>query len=254
MPDPTASAFDQPSSPLVTDVATPTSKDARRAMVSNRPFIIVWRVLIVIAAVTGIVLDSQSLSVFVTRLTFFTFQSNLMVIGCIGYAAWATWRKTPGPSPFLKGAVTLYITITCLVYNLILAKAPSTTPDLMVVPVIGGAAGSDLLHILTPFMVVLDWLLFDAHGPLRWRDALIWISYPLAYLAFALIRGLLVKGPFLYPYLHYPYSFLDVDHLGYGGVLKNALIYGVAFWLLGLVFVVIDRSFARFNRRGEVSL
>jgi len=249
MPDPTASAFDQPSNPLVSEVATPTSKDARRAIVRNRPFIIVWRVLIIIASLAGIVLDSQSLSDFFTRLTFFTIQSNLIVIGCIGYTIWATWRKTSGPTPFLKGAVTVYIMITCLVYNLILAKSPSTTPDIMVVPVIGGAAGSDLLHIVTPFMVVLDWLLLDAHGPLRWRDALLWISYPLAYLAFALVRGLLVKGPFLYPYLHYPYPFLDVDHLGYGGVLKNTLIYGVAFWLLGLVFVVIDRSFARFNRR-----
>jgi hypothetical protein len=99
-------------------------------------------------------------------------------------------------------------------------------------------------------MVVLDWLLFDAHTPLRWRNALLWVSYPLAYLAFVLVRGLVVKGPFQYPYLHYPYPFLDVDHLGYGGVLQNVLIYGIAFWLLGLVFVAINRSLAaRFSRR-----
>jgi hypothetical protein len=252
MPDPTVPAFEQPSSLLPADIsAIPTDKDTRRALVRNRSLILGWRVLIVVASLTGIVFDSQSFGGFVTKLLFFTIQSNLLVIGCIGYAAWTTWRKTTGPDPFLKGAITVYITITCLVYNLILTNSAgpqSTTPDVLVIPLLNWNPGSDLLHIVTPCMVVLDWLLFDAHGPLRWRNALLWISYPLAYLVFVLVRGLLVRGPFLYPYLHYPYPFLDVDHLGYGGVLKNALIYGIAFWLLGLMYVVIDRSLARFRR------
>ena len=77
-----------------------------------------------------------------------------------------------------------------------------------------------------------------------------WLTYPLGYLAFVLIRGLLVHGPFVYPNLHYPYPFLNVDKIGYSGIALNTVIYGVAFWLIGLVFVVLDRSvLIRFRQR-----
>ncbi|MBV9616859.1 MAG: Pr6Pr family membrane protein, partial [Ktedonobacteraceae bacterium] len=184
------------------------------------------------------------------RLLYFTIQSNLLLALCIAYAAWATLRNLPGPAPLLKGAVTVYITITCLVYNLILAKAAGSsppTPGTIIVPLLGGTLSNDLLHIIAPLMAVLDWLLFDAHGHLRWRYPLRWLAYPLAYLAFVLIRGVLISGPFQYPYLHYPYPFLNVDKIGYSGVALNTLIYGIAFWLIGLAFVIGDQLLARFN-------
>jgi hypothetical protein len=172
-----------------------------------------------------------------------------MVVICFAYLVWAILRRKSGPTPFLKGAVTVYITITALVYNLILARTLGPSTDGIIVPILGGTLYNDLLHIIAPIMAVLDWLLFDVHGRFHWRYALQWLSYPLLYLAFVLIRGVLVTGPFVFPYVHYPYGFLDVDTIGYGGVAINTLIYGVAFWLIGLVFVGIDRLLARFTRK-----
>ena len=50
------------------------------------------------------------------------------------------------------------------------------------------------------------------HGPdLRWKDAVAWLAYPGVYLVYILARGA-VSGL-------YPYPFVDVNVLGYAGVL-----------------------------------
>jgi hypothetical protein len=251
MPDPTLPTFNHASMPSSTNVSMQMHKDARRAFVRNRSFIVIWRVLIVVAALIGIVFISQNISGFAIKLGYFTIQSNIMVIMCIGYAILATLRKMSGPVPLIKSAVTIYMIITGLVFNLILAQTPGNTAANgidFIVPVIGGKLSNDLLHILTPIMVALDWLLFDVHGRLQWKYSVQWLTYPLVYVVFILIRGALFTGPFVSPNFHYPYPFLDVDQLGYGGVALNIVIYGIAFLLLGLGFVALDRMLARFNR------
>ncbi|MBA2392134.1 MAG: Pr6Pr family membrane protein [Ktedonobacteraceae bacterium] len=251
MPDPASSV-------LQANTSTHKQADPGRAIVSNRQIIVVWRVLIIIVSLTGVVTGSKSIGDFLAKLLYFTIQSNLILVACIGYAVWATLRNIAGPSPLLKGAATVYISITALVYNLILARALAGSPlpaGSIVVPIIGGTLSNDLVHIIAPLMAVLDWLLFDVHGRLHWRYPVRWLAYPLAYLAFVLIRGLFVHGPFVYPNLHYPYPFLNVDKIGYSGVALNTLIYGFAFWLIGLAFVVLDRTtLARFSRRASSQL
>jgi hypothetical protein len=257
MPDPASSAFDHTSAVPPTNASTPTNNASGRAIVSNRQIIVVWRVFIIVASLTGITLGSKSIGDFAAKLLYFTIQSNLILILCIGYAIWATLRNSAGPSPLLKGGATVYISITGLVYNLILAKALAASPvppGTIIVPLIGGTLSNDLVHIIAPLMAVLDWLLFDIHGRLHWRYPLRWLVYPLAYLAFVLIRGVFVHGPFVYPNLHYPYPFLNVDKIGYSGVALNTVIYGIAFWLIGLVFVVVDRTvLARFSGKASTA-
>lgn len=252
MPDPTTPAFDHSSITLPTNASTQTHEDPGRALVPYRLLIVVWRILIIVVALTGITISSKNIGDFAAKLLYFTIQSNLMLAVCMGYAVWAMVRNTAGPSPLIKGGVTVYISITGLVFNLILAKALASSPvpaGTIMVPLIGGTLSNDLVHIIAPLMAVLDWLLFDVHGRLRWGYALRWLTYPLAYLAFILIRGVLVTGPFVYPNLHYPYPFLNVDKIGYSGIALNTVIYGVAFWLIGIVFVLVDHTLARLNRR-----
>lgn len=82
-----------------------------------------------------------------------------------------------------------------------------------------------------------DWTLFDQRGRLRPRYAAWWLAFPLGYLGFALVRGLIVH--------RYPYPFIDAGQLGYGGVGLSSLFFAFAFWLLGLVVVGVDRGLAR---------
>ncbi len=163
---------------------------------------------------------------------YFTTQSNTLVACGFLWAALAPWlsgRAAAGPPAPLRGALTLYVLVTFLVFHLVLANPASGFGD-------GsrhfGPIQNILLHTVTPLLALLDWVLVGIGWP-RWRWAVVWLSYPLAYLGFALLRGALVH--------RYPYPFLDVRSLGYGGVGIVASVLSVVFWLLGLLVVGVGR-------------
>lgn len=171
---------------------------------------------------------------------YFTFQSNLLLT--LYFAALVFRVRLPGGRdatafPAAKGAVTLYILITGLVFNLLLANPAS--PFYQVQQESHYTWNSVLLHVVTPLMALLDWLSFGPRGALRWRHAALWLSYPLVYLAFALVRGALVTTGTLYPY-----PFLDVTRSGYGLVAVNCVFLAIGFHLLGLGLVAVDRGLA----------
>ena len=91
------------------------------------------------------------------------------------------------------------------------------------------------MHRLTPIAAFVHFVLMVPHRRLRIRNAAYWLLYPVAYCAFSTVRGVLS------PSSDYPYGFVDVSELGYGGLLLNVLIYGVGFFVLGLVLVGLDR-------------
>ena len=65
------------------------------------------------------------------------------------------------------------------------------------------------------------------HRRLRIRTAAWWLLYPVAYCAFTTVRGVVSPGS------AYPYGFIDVSELGYGGLLLNVVVYGIGFFVLG---------------------
>ncbi|MFI6819883.1 Pr6Pr family membrane protein [Micromonospora sp. NPDC050187] len=201
------------------------------------PAAVVLRLLVVLSVLAGIVLTAAGPATVTGLLPYFTIQSNLAVGLLAGYAVARAWRGRPDPPSALRGAVTLYITITGVVYHLVLAN--SASPFAMAQPdrSLADATGNQFLHTVVPLLAVADWALFDRRGRLRPRYATWWLAFPLAYLAFALVRGALVDS--------YPYPFVDAGQLGYAGVTVSAVGFAVAFWLLGLAFVGVDRVLAR---------
>ncbi|MGW5013067.1 Pr6Pr family membrane protein [Micromonospora chalcea] len=202
----------------------------------RRPAILL-RLAVVLAVLAGIVLTALGPATLTGLLPYFTIQSNVAVGVLAGYAAWCALRGRPEPPSVLKGAVTLYITITGTVYHLVLANPAS--PFAMAQPdrQPGEWWGNQFLHTVVPLLAIADWALFDRRGRLRPRYAAWWLAFPLAYLGFALVRGLVVD--------RYPYPFLDAGQLGYDGVTVSAIGFALAFWLLGLLFVGVDRLLAR---------
>ena len=199
----------------------------------------IMRLCAAMAVLAGVVLTAAGPATITGLLPFFTIQSNL---GYGIFAAWAAFhgRRTP---PALKGAVTLYVAITGLVYHLVLTNQASGFAMAPVERTLPDAIGNQLLHTVVPLLAVLDWLLFDERGRFRWRYALYWLAFPLGYLAFALVRGLVVD--------RYPYPFINVNDLGYDGVAVSTAVFAVAFWILGLLFVAIDRWGGRLTRRRQ---
>ncbi|NES14867.1 MULTISPECIES: Pr6Pr family membrane protein [Micromonospora] len=203
----------------------------------RRRLAIPFRLAIVLSVAAGIVLTALGPATVTGLLPYFTIQSNVAVGVFAGYAAWRAWQDRPEPPSALKGAVTLYITITGTVYHLVLANPAS--PFAMVQPhrEPGEWWGNQFLHTVVPLLAIADWALFDRRGRLRPRYAAWWLAFPLAYLGFALVRGLIVH--------RYPYPFLDAGQLGYAGVGLSSLFFAFTFWLLGLLFVGVDRGLAR---------
>lgn len=207
-----------------------------KALIRNRLLAFTWRIILIAVCLTGVIINSQ-ISGFLPSLVPFTIQSNLLLAIYAGYAAWTTLFGKSEPAPAFAGAVTLYISITGLVYNLLLARVPILS---------SGSISNIMLHFLAPIMAVLDWLLLTTHGRLRWRHALFWLSYILGYLIFCLIRG-----PFVTSGSRYPYFFVNVDRIGYGGVALNTLIYGGAFWLLGMLLIFLDLMLFHVRRKAQ---
>ena len=203
--------------------------------------VIAFRLLTAVAVVAGVACTAVGAATITGLLPYFTIQSNLAYGFFAAWAAYRTHRGDEWTSAPLKGAVTLYVVITGLVYHLVLTNSASGFAMAAVQRDLVQAVGNQLLHTVVPLLAVLDWLLFDARGRYRWRYALYWLAFPLGYLAFALVRGLVVD--------RYPYPFIDAQTLGYGGVAVSTVVFAIAFWILGAIFVLIDRALAGRLRR-----
>jgi hypothetical protein len=106
----------------------------------------------------------------------------------------------------------------------------------------GGARLADtLLHVVTPIMVPLYWLVFTPKGYTSRRDPLIWAVYPTLYLPYALGRGL--AGDI------YAYPFINVSKLGWSQVMVNSVALAVAFVAAGYLLVLLDRQLAKHAER-----
>jgi len=126
--------------------------------------------------------------------------------------------------PKVKGGVAVYISITAIVYILIL--------DQLWDPQGLALLANVLLHYVMPILYMLDWLLFTPKGQLTWKDALRWLLFPLGFAVWALFWGAIFG--------FYPYPFIDVGQLGYSTVFRNACFVALGFLVVGLVYVAID--------------
>jgi hypothetical protein len=124
----------------------------------------------------------------------------------------------------VRGAVTLYISITGAVFALLLSGLQEELDTHL-------AWVDFTVHQLMPVVLVVDWLVDPPRHRFPLRLAIAWLAYPAAYLVYTLIRGANVGW--------YPYPFVDVDRHGYGRVLLNAAILTACFAVAATAFVAI---------------
>lgn len=132
--------------------------------------------------------------------------------------------------PILKFMGVLMIMLTFLVFNGLLAKDRTLEQNLTV--------SSTLLHVVLPLMYVADWFLFYERRTIKWYVPLLSVSVPLAYAVFVFIRAWIINGE---GEVVYPYFFLDVNNIGWNGVMVWIGIIFVAFVIMGYIFFLIDR-------------
>ncbi|WP_412540624.1 Pr6Pr family membrane protein [Longispora sp. K20-0274] len=148
--------------------------------------------------------------------SFFTILSNLLTVVTFLLCA----RYGSRGFDQLRGATTLYMTTTGIVYAILLSdiEVDTTVPWTNFV-----------VHQLMPVVVLLDWLLDPPHRRLVFRTALLWLVFPVLYLVYSLIRGPIVDW--------YPYPFLDPRRDGgYGRVAMMSAVIAVV--IFGLAMAV----------------
>ena len=128
-------------------------------------------------------------------------------------------------SASVQASAAVYIAIVGLVYQLLLRHLWNPQGAQWVADV--------LLHSIIPVGYVVYWLLFAPRAGLGWKDAVTWLTYPGVYLVYILARGA-VSGL-------YPYPFVDVNVLGYGGVLARAAVLLRVFLGMGVLVVAVGR-------------
>jgi hypothetical protein len=162
--------------------------------------------------------------------SFFTVQTNLFAVATLCAAVVVRREERGRLFDAVRGAVTLYISITGVVFALLLAGRQEQLD--------AHVAWVDFtLHKLVPVVLVLDWLLEPARHELPLWIAGAWLVYPLAWFAYTLARGPSAGW--------YPYPFVDVAAHGYGRVLLNAVVLAVAFAVGALGFVLLGNRRAR---------
>lgn len=162
----------------------------------------------------------------VNYFSYFTIQSNLIATAVllIGAARWRAARSSR--FDLVRGGAVVYMSITGIVFTLLLSGTDVDTA----IPWV-----NTVVHELMPIVMVVDWLLDPPTSRLTFRQGLLWLSYPLIWLAYILIRGALVGK--------YPYPFLNPDNGGYASVavyivlilVLMTLVCGATVWLANAV-------------------
>ena len=137
-------------------------------------------------------------------LGYFTILSNLFVALTAGAVALAPDSRLA--SPMLRGCAVTAIVVVGLGYHLLLRQIWDPQGWQWV--------ADNLLHYAVPIVALAHWLWFPPQVRLPKRAPLLWALYPVAYLAYALVRGEWIDA--------YPYPFIDVPSLGYPRVFANA--------------------------------
>jgi len=158
--------------------------------------------------------------------SYFTILSNTLV------AVYFTvmWLKKPSllllrlQKPGILTAVTLYISIVGLVYQLVLRSIWSPTGMQKLV--------DELLHSVMPLFVIVFWYLYENHKATSWKLIPKWLIFPSLYLVYILIRGHFSN--------YYPYPFMDVTQLGLNQVLLNSGVLVLVFLAVAFGFVGIS--------------
>lgn len=211
-------------------------------MTTKANFKKIYRIIFVLIALYGvlghyiqIVIDRAPESTFlgatIDYFSYFTIQSNWLVVvwWIVAIFSVASTTQRWFLSPRVKGALTAYITVTFLVYAVVLDK--------MFDPAGFNLAYVNISHYITPLAFILDWLLFEQRGVYQWRFIPGWLLYPVAYFIYALVYGTIIDKA-LYPFFNY-------NKLGWGGMIFQVAILLVFFLVLASLYIGINRLLAR---------
>ena len=213
-------------------------------MNSKRRFSFAFKVTIILCCLIGILSNLIKTTSLASIFSFYTMQSNLLVL--VFYIGFFIAKKfkpnfdSTNMYYILKGAIIMAILLTFIVYNISLQKL-----DFMMDV---RTSSSNILnfsnlfvHFITPILVFLDYIIFDEKGKFKPKYIPIWCIFPALYPIYV----------YTYAYFggrffgvggsnKYAYFFLDIDKIGVDGVIGYLLLFTIGFITISFLLVKID--------------
>lgn len=170
----------------------------------------------------GVLEGLDRLSMYLTNLT--------ILMSALVFTSLALSLKTPLSrfcrQPSVISAVVAYLAFVGIAYNLLLRHLWAPTGYRALV--------NESLHTVVPLLSMVYWIFFVPVFHSSVRKSLLWLVYPLGYLAITLWRGA-ASG-------FYPYPFINVSTLGYPRVMLNASLLLAGFIGLMVLLIVVNHS------------
>jgi hypothetical protein len=195
-------------------------------LMQKKYLLVTYKVLFGILGLSAIATEIYALTIngrfnFVNFFSFFTVESNLFAATMLIVSACMVRKWQTKLLLTLRGAATLYMVTTGIVFSVLLSGLEATV--LTAVP-----WDNIVLHYIMPIAVLADWLFDPPKSRIRFKNAIVWLVYPFVYVAYSLIRGQLVGW--------YPYPFLNPDTNGYIGIVVTSI--GIAATILILTWIL----------------
>jgi len=161
--------------------------------------------------------------------SYFTIQTSLLAIVTLSAAGWYAWTgrtETRVMNIVRLSTVTFTIVVT-LVYNMLLRGLPDAAEDGNYVwPILP----NEILHVWAAVFMLIDWILSSRRINLRIRTIFWVLVFPLAWLVYSIIRGLMVDW--------WPYWFINPNEpAGVTGMLTY--IVGIMLFLLTIAIALL---------------
>jgi len=171
--------------------------------------------------------------------SFFTIDSNVLglVVLAIG-AVLLLVRRGDDPEWFtaLRAAAVTYLVTTGVVYNLLLRNIPLPQGTTV-------AWSNEVLHVIAPAYLLIDWLFAPGRTPLRLRTVWGIAVFPIVWAVYTLLRAPIAADPVSGKQPWYPYPFLNpqTSQNGYLSVAFYVLLIAVVILAVGYGVVWISR-------------
>ena len=224
-----------------------------------RPLFIAVRVLgaaAILAAIVGQLVqsvgfwDSQGLddktNLFVNFFSFFTIDSNVgtVVVFLIGAVLLLRRRDDPPWFAVLRASVTSYMAVTGIVYNMLLRGVNVSEGSVL-------PWSNEVLHVVGPLLMVLDWLFAPGRRPIDWKRIGVIVVFPLVWAIYTMIRGPLAYNDVAGVPTWYPYPFLNpgIAPEGYVSVAFYVVLIAAIIGGVGAAVIWVSRRRPRWPLR-----
>ncbi|MBD3941167.1 Pr6Pr family membrane protein [Microbacterium sp. NEAU-LLC] len=169
--------------------------------------------------------------------SFFTILSNTAAAVVLLWTALWFWTRGREADAEPRGlatalaAVTTYMVITGIVYNLLL-RGVALEPGAVV------GWSNEVLHLVGPLFLLADLFVGPRRRALPWRSLWWIVAFPLVWVAYTMVRGPLITNPGTGDPFWYPYPFLNPNNDG-GWTSVILYVIGIAIAILAVASFVL---------------